>query len=111
MPGVDDRRCSCTEVDPRHLPGHELASLGEVAQSGVCEAGLFGESGSGPACVTQRTDEHGGKDRGAHFVAHGVGHREVQRVAVDREVERVAADIAGGFEPGGERELPGLAGV
>src|SRR3954471_868775 len=40
---------------------------------------------------------------------HGVGHREVQRVALQREVERVAGDFARGFQPRGERELPGLA--
>jgi hypothetical protein len=33
----------------------------------------------------------------------------VQRVALHREVEGVAGDFARGFQPGGERELPGLA--
>jgi hypothetical protein len=42
-------------------------------------------------------------------VAHGVGHREVQHVALHREVEAVAGDLARGLQPGGERELPRLA--
>jgi hypothetical protein len=35
--------------------------------------------------------------------------REVQCVALHREVEGVAGDFAGGLQPGGERELAGLA--
>ena len=51
--------------------------------------------------------EHGGVD----LVAHGVGHREVQQAPLQREVEGVAADVAGGFQPPRERELAGLARV
>jgi len=35
----------------------------------------------------------------------------MQRVALNREVERVPGDVTRGFQPGRERELPGLAGV
>jgi hypothetical protein len=44
-------------------------------------------------------------------VAHRVGDRDVQRVALDGEVEGVPADVARGLEPRGEGELPGLARV
>jgi hypothetical protein len=42
------------------------------------------------------------------FVAHGVGHREVQHAPIQREVEGVAADFAGRFQPAREGELPSL---
>ena len=52
-----------------------------------------------------------GEQRGVDLVAHGVGQREVQHVPLQREVERVAADVAGRLQPARERELPGLARV
>ena len=72
---------------------------------------LLGEPDAGPARVAQRPDEHGGQHGGVDLVAHGVGHRQVQGVALQGEVERVAADVAGGFQPRRERELPRLARV
>ena len=44
-------------------------------------------------------------------MAHRVGDRHMQGVAFDREVERVSGDVARGFQPSRERELPGLARV
>ena len=43
-------------------------------------------------------------------MAHRVGHRDVQRLAIEREIERVVADLAGRLEPSGQRELVRLAG-
>ncbi len=43
-------------------------------------------------------------------MAHRVGHRDVQRLPIEREVERVAADLPGRLEPAGQRELIRLAG-
>jgi hypothetical protein len=42
---------------------------------------------------------------------HRIGQRKMQRVAFDREVERVPGDVTRGFQPGRERELPALARV
>ena len=56
-------------------------------------------------------DHERGEQGGVDLVAHGVGQREVQHVALEREVEGVAADVAGGLQPARERELPGLARV
>ena len=102
---------SGAQVDACDLAGHEAASGGVVGELGVGQARLLAESDAGPARVAQRPDEHRGEERRVDLVAHRVGHREVQRVALHREVERVAADVAGGLEPAGERELPGLARV
>ena len=66
---------------------------------------------SGAARVAQRPDQHGREDGGVDLVAHGIGHRKMQRVALQSEVEGVTADVAGGFQPGRERELTGLARV
>ena len=81
-----------------------------LAEARVGEARLLGQPDAGAARVAQRADEQRRQDRRADRVAAGVGHRQVQRVALDREVEAVAGDLAGGLEPGRERELPALAG-
>ena len=84
---------------------------GESCEPGIGEAGLLAELDPGPPRVAERADEHGREHRGVDRVAHRVGHRQMQGVAFDREVERVSADVAGGLQPGRERELPGLARV
>jgi hypothetical protein len=43
-------------------------------------------------------------------VAHRVGHREMEGVSIQGEVEGVTSDLTRRLQPGGERELPGLAG-
>ena len=111
MAGVDDGRGLRAQVHARELPGHEPAPLREVAEPGIREPRLLGQPDSGAARVAQRTDEHGREDGGVDLVAHGVGHRQMQRVALQSEVEGVTADVAGGLEPGRERELTGLARV
>jgi hypothetical protein len=72
---------------------------------------LHGESDARPARVAKRPHEHGREDGRFDVVAHGVGDRDMQRVALHREVEGVAANVAGGLQPGRERELPALARV
>jgi hypothetical protein len=44
-------------------------------------------------------------------VAHGIGHREVQRAPLHREVKGVAADVASRLQPTRKSELPSLARV
>jgi hypothetical protein len=61
--------------------------------------------------VPECPDQDRGQQRGVERVAHGIGHRQVQRVALDAEVERVSPYVAGRLEPPGQSELAGLAGV
>ena len=86
-------------------------SAGVAAKARRSPAAPLAELDAGPARVAERADQHRREDRGVDGVAHRVGHREMQRVAIHREVEGVAADVAGGLEPRGEGELPRLAGV
>ena len=81
----------------------ESASCADCAWSTRCRGP--------PAGVAQRADHERRQQRGAHGVAHRVGHRDVQRLPIEREVERVAADLPGRLEPAGQRELIRLAGV
>src|SRR3954454_8814605 len=108
MPRVDDRRGLFPQVDTRELPGHEPAPAGEVVKPGIGQARLLAEPHPGPTRVAERADEHGGEDCGADLVAHGVGHREMKRVAFHREVERVPTYVTGRLQPGRKRELPRL---
>ena len=112
MPGVDDRRRLGAQVDPRDLAGHEAALRRVVARARRWPGAPARRARRRPGarCAAPPTSTVA-STRGADLVAHGVGHREVQRVALQREVERVAADVAGGLQPGRERELPGLARV
>ena len=111
MPGVDDRRGLLAQVHASDLPGDEAAVPGELTQPVVGQPGLLGEPDARPARVAQRPDEHGRQHRGVDLVAHRVGHRQVQGLAFQGEVERVAPDIARRLQPRRERELTGLARV
>ena len=111
MAGVDDRRRSRAKIDSPDLAGDELATLAEAGQARVGQARLVGEPATTAARVAQRADDDSGQHGRVDRMAHGVGHREVQRVALDREVERVARDVAGRLQPGGERELRCLTRV
>ncbi len=111
MTGVDNGGGSGAQVDSCDLSGHEAASSGVVGEFGVGPAGLFAESDARPARVAKCSDKNRGQERCADLMPHRVGHRQMQRVALHGEVERVAADVAGGLKPASERELPGLARV
>jgi hypothetical protein len=80
-------------------------------ESGVGAVGLFAEADSAAPGVAKRPDKDRGEQGRIDFVPHGVGHRHVERVALQGEVERVSADVAGRLEPTRERELPCLARV
>ena len=108
MTRVDDRRGLGGEIDARDLAGHELARLGELPNPALARRAC--SASSTPAGLALRTRRRArGEHRGVRRVAHRVGDREMQLVALEREIERVAADFAGGFQPGRERELSGLA--
>ena len=111
MTGVDDGGRPGAQVDAADLAGHEAALWRVVGEPFAGEACLLGESDAGPARVAQAADHERGEQRGSDLVAHGVGQREVQHAPLQREVEGVAADVAGGLQPARERELPGLARV
>ena len=99
------------EVDADDLAGDELRAAGVLAERLVGEARLLRQVRVLPAAVADAADHQRGEQRRVDRVAHRVGDREEQLVAPEREVERVAADLAGGLQPRRERELPGLARV
>jgi hypothetical protein len=109
--GVHDGGRPGAQVDAADLAGHEAAVRRVVGEPVAREACLLGEPETGPARVAQPSDHERGEQRGAHLVAHGVRQREVQDATLQREVEGVAADVAGRLEPPRDRGLPGLAGV
>jgi hypothetical protein len=109
--GVDHGRRLRAQIHSCKLPGNETAATSEVCKSCVRTARLFSEPDAPSARVPQRSDEHGREHRCLDFVTHGIGHRKVQGVAFKGEVEGVASDIAGRFQPSRQRELPGFAGV
>jgi len=92
-------------------PGDELAAGDVVAECRVRPVRLLVEPHPGAPRVAQRSDEHAREDGGLDRVAHRVGHGDVERVAVDGEVEGVAADVSGRLQPARERELPGFAQI
>ena len=63
------------------------------------------------AAVAQAAQQHARQQRGVDVVADGVGHRQVQGVAVEGVVERVAADGVRRLQPAGDGEPVGLARV
>ena len=73
-------------------------------------ARLLDQARAAPARVPQGSHDERRQQRGLDRVPHRIGHRHMQRVAIQREVERVAAHLAGRLQPAGERELVGLAG-
>ena len=111
MTGVDDRGGPGAQVDASDLAGHEAAVGRVVGEPLAGQACLLGESDARSPRVAQAPDQERGEQRGSDLVAHGVGHREVQHAPLQREVEGVAADVAGRFQPARERELASLAGV
>ena len=111
MPGVHDGGRPGAQVDAADLAGHEAALRRVVGEPVAREACLLGEPDTGPARVAQPSDHERGEQRGVDLVAHGVRQREVQHAPLEREVEGVAANVAGRLEPARDRELPGLAGV
>ena len=110
VPGVEHAGRLLDQVDADELAGHEPAVACVVAQRLVRAARLLEQAGSAPARVPQRAHDERRQQRRVDGMPHGVGHRDVQRVAVEREVERVAAHLPGRLEPARERELVGLAG-
>jgi hypothetical protein len=72
---------------------------------------LVTQGQSAAATVAQAADQQGRQQRRLDLVPDRISDRHVQRLAVEVVVEGVAADGAGGFQPTGEGELAGLAGV
>ena len=91
-------------------PRTELALAHLVGQRVIRQPRLLLQLDTAPTRVAQSPDEHGREQCGIHRVAHRVGHRQVQRVALERKVERVTADFPRRLQPGRERELARLAG-
>src|SRR3712207_9082571 len=60
------------------------------------------------AAVAQAAEQDAGQQGGVDVVADGVGHGQVQGVAVERVVEGVAADGVRGLQPAGDGEPVGL---
>lgn len=95
------------EIDAHQLPGG--VSVAVVDECLVGAVGLFGQVGAGPAGAAQGAHQDGGGQGGIDVVAHGVGHRHVEGVAVVDVVECVTAEILGGFQVPAQGELRGLA--
>jgi len=86
-----------------------VAAAVVVGEGLVGVPGLVGQVGSGAAGAAQGSHEDGGGQCGVGVVAHGVGDRQVEGVAVQGVVEGVAADLFRGFQIPAQRELGGLA--
>src|SRR5487761_1859385 len=98
-------------VDPAELagPGIELGDVAgdehvvtEVGDDGVVDAGGDGAQLESPApAVAKCRCGKGGGEGGLQPVAHRVEDGEAEKVAVERVVKAVAADVVGGLELAG----------
>ena len=112
MPRIDDACDAGVQIYAHELAGHEAAGVRRVRrQSLLCRAGLLREPDTGTTPVPQRAYQHRREQCRVERVSHRVGHRQMQGVALEAEVEGVAAHIAGRLQPAGKRELSALAGV
>jgi hypothetical protein len=105
VPGVDDRRAAAAPVHPHQLTGDELAPRRVGLQRVVGGARLVEQVAAAPPAVAQAADQHRRQQGRLHVVPHRVGDRQVQLVAVEGVVERVAADRVRRFQPAGHGEL------
>ena len=112
MAGVDDARRRRGQVDAHELAGDEgpARRRSPPAPRGRCAACSASPTPRRRALRSAPTSTRR-QQRRVERVAHGVGHRQMQRVALEAEVEGVAADVPRRLQPPGQRELPGLAGV
>jgi hypothetical protein len=108
--GVDDAARRTGQVNPHGQAGDELALARLLGERIIRQPGLLGQLNPPPPGVAQAPNQHGRQQGGIHRVAHRVGQRHMQRVPLQRKIESVAADLTRRLQPGGERELPGLAG-
>ena len=109
--GVDQLQAAASQVDAPEQGRDELVGGGVRGDVRAGLPGLVDEPEAAPATVAQAADTEGGELSGMTAVPHGVGARQVERVAVDHVVEGVAAGLIGGYQPPGEGELRSLAGV
>ena len=88
--------------------GYVSGVVGELVAG---RASLCAERGAGPPRIAKRAHQNRGEDGGFDLVAHRVGHRQMQGLTFQREIERIAPDVAGRLQPRRERELTGLTRV
>jgi hypothetical protein len=100
MARVADRHPGGVTIDTHELTGDEVAHAGVLEERVVGRGGLLQEPQLAATAVAQAADEHGGERGRVHVVPDGVGDRDVQGVAVEVVVERVAATaLVGSSQP------------
>ena len=107
MASVDELSLPGVQVDAQQLSGGVAVSV--VGQCPVGTVGLVGQAGSCAAGAAQGAHQDRGGQGGLDVVAHGVGHRQVEGVAVQGVVEGVAAEVFGGLQVPAQCELSRLA--
>lgn len=107
MAGIDELGLTGSEMDTQQLPRGVTVAVCD--QRMVGPVGLLGQARPGATGAAQGAHQDRGGQGGIDVVAHGVGHRHMQGVAVQGVVEGVTAEAFGGLQAPAERELRRLA--